>query len=102
MKKLLFILSVIPIIWIVLFMTCVYFNYHMPEFIMRGFLIIAGFYAFYGIGLIIWAGLLIYLKLKKKITTREMWRNISLIVLAVLLTYISSTYDLFHLSSYLD
>jgi hypothetical protein len=45
------------------------------------------FYTYYGIGFILWAALLIFMRVTKKISNKEMLLNIAFVVIAVLLLY---------------
>ncbi|HTB05853.1 MAG TPA: hypothetical protein VK806_02785 [Bacteroidia bacterium] len=103
MKKLLLVYSLIPLIWVIAFMSLVHYKSHPYGGTLENCLgYVAYFFCYYGIGFIIWAALLIFMKVKKRISTREMVINIVLVVIAVSLLYSCFKFNVFNLSDYLD
>ena len=83
-------------------MSCVYFRYQPHTCIELYIIYYAGYFCYYGIGFILWAAFLIFMKVKNKISVKEMVINIALVVLGVSLAYVCFNYNVFDLNGYLD
>jgi hypothetical protein len=87
MKKLLLLLSIVPVTFMVTMLCFHYFDYQPSgrSFIGKFLWYTGLFYTKYFFGFIVWGGLLYYMKKKQKISYVEMVRYILLIVSAFLL-----------------
>jgi hypothetical protein len=88
MKKLLLAYSLLPLVLVITIMSFIYAGTEPHGITAKCIYYVGGFYTYYGIGFILWAALLIFMIVKKRISNVEMILNIAIVVVAVLLVYL--------------
>ncbi|HWY98979.1 MAG TPA: hypothetical protein VNY36_07840 [Bacteroidia bacterium] len=88
MKKLLLAYSLLPLVLVITIMSFIYAGTEPHGIAAKCIYYVGGFYAYYGIGFILWAALLIFMRVTKRISNVEMILNIAIVVVAVLLVYL--------------